>query len=216
MLLFGKIQNAKYISDMYANEYLYFKSLRDFRSKEIDPSGRFDPRELNLKNEQLTYLSVNTGFKEIELSKILSNFKGQFTENLSEPKINCCSLHTIEIEIDKSLGNIDNKVLEMGNKMLLIHDFEPFFKILDYSLEELGYTYSRKLVTYYDPKSYNGDLTLHHKDEIYRYQNEYRILIAPTDNKPIKIPLPGLKKISTVIDSNMISTIRLKTEPNKS
>ena len=32
---------------MYENEYLYFKSLKEFRSDSKDKTGRLDPKELN-------------------------------------------------------------------------------------------------------------------------------------------------------------------------
>lgn len=213
MMLLAKIQDEKYIKDMYENEYLYFKGLKDFRSSKEDPSGRLDPKELNVKNVQLTYLSINTGTKEVELSKVLSNFSGQFMEHLDDPKINCCSLYTMYIQLDSS-PNIDDKALDMGNKMLLIHDCKAFFEILDKSIESKGYEFKRGLVTYYDPKSHCGGLTLHHKDQGFSFQKEYRILIQPTNNDPVRVPLPGLKAISAVIDSKAVRTLRLTTKPN--
>ncbi|MBL7779896.1 MAG: hypothetical protein JNM22_01680, partial [Saprospiraceae bacterium] len=70
--------------------------------------------------------------------------------------------------------------------------------------------YSRKKVTYYDPNTHNGDLTLHHKDEAYSFQNEYRILISPTKNEPVKVKLAGLNKISIVIDTKDIENLRVE------
>lgn len=65
-------------------------------------------------------------------------------------------------------------------------------------------------MTYYDPKSYSGELTLHHKDESFNHQKEYRILIQPTENDPVNISLPGLKKISIVIDARSIKVLRIE------
>jgi hypothetical protein len=74
----------------------------------------------------------------------------------------------------------------------------------------MNYTFSRKKVTDYSPKIHNGEISLHHKDEKFEYQNEYRILISPTKNEPINIPLPGLKEISTVIDSSNLNKLIFK------
>lgn len=125
MTFLAKIQNEKYIQDMYENEYLYFKPLKEFRSTRNDPTGRLDPKELNLKNEPLSYLSVKIGDDEIVLSN-LPNFNAQFMEHLDDPKINCCSLYTVDVEFDGPPPSIDDRCLEMGNKMLLIYNLKAF------------------------------------------------------------------------------------------
>lgn len=210
MLILTKIHEAKFIEDMFENEYLYFKSLKDFRDDSKDLTGRLDPRELNLKNEQLITLTVQNDDKEIHLNKAFKGFNGQYIEHLSEPKINCCSMHWLEIEPGESPSTFNDKLLGMGDKALLIFDWKKFFDILDQSLENLKLEYSRKKVEYYNPKTFSGDLSLHHKNEEFNWQNEYRILIAPTDNKPINVPLKGMKKISCVIDSKDYESIRIK------
>jgi hypothetical protein len=212
MLILSKIHKAKFIEDMFENEYLYFKSLRDFRDTIKDGSGRLDPRELNLKNEQLTTLTVLKDDKEIPLHKVLKGFSGQYMEHLSEPKINCCSLHWMEIEPEQPPSTFNDKLLGMGDKALLIYDWKKFFEILDQSLENLKLKYSRKKVEYYDPKTFSGDISLHHKNEEFSWQNEYRILIAPTDNEPLNIPLTGMKEISCVIESKDFESVRIKIE----
>jgi hypothetical protein len=212
MLILSKIHKAKFIEDMFENEYLYFKSLRDFRDTIKDGSGRLDPRELNLKNEQLTTLTVLKDDKEIPLHKVLKGFSGQYMEHLSEPKINCCSLHWMEIEPEQPPSTFNDKLLGMGDKALLIYDWKKFFEILDQSLENLKLKYSRKKVEYYDPKTFSGDISLHHKNKEFSWQNEYRILIAPTDNEPLNIPLTGMKEISCVIESKDFESVRIKIE----
>ena len=210
IVILTKIHQSEYIDDMYEKEYLYFKPLIDFRSKKNDKSGRLDPKELNISNIQINNLTLTTENKKIEMHKMFKNFKGQFNEHLNDPKTNCCSLLWMELEPEKLNDSFNEKLLEFGDKALLIFDFIKFIEILDNSLEKLNYKYSRKKVDYYSPKEFNGKLSLHHKDEKYEYQNEYRILISPTDNIPINIPLPGLKKISTTIDSNDLKKLIIK------
>ena len=83
---------------MYTNEYLYFKSLKDFRSAKKDDVGRLDPRELNIKNLQLSNLVLRLkDGKEISMHE-MEQFNAQYMEHLSEPKINSCSMHWIDIE----------------------------------------------------------------------------------------------------------------------
>ncbi|QXP64854.1 MULTISPECIES: hypothetical protein [unclassified Polaribacter] len=209
-LILIKIGESKYINDMYENEYLYFKSLKEFRSNSEDQTGRLDPKELNVSNTQINNLTLTTNNKEIELHKVFKNFEGQLMKNLDNPEINCCSLNWLVLETGKKSRFFEKKLLEMGNKALLILDWKKFFEILDREIEKMNYNFSRKKVTYYSPKIHNGEISLHHKDEKFEYQNEYRILISPTKNEPINIPLPGLKEISTVIDSSNLNKLIIK------
>lgn len=210
MLILSKINKGKYIDDMYENEYLYFNSLKGFRGSDIDGSGRFDPRELNLNNEQLTTLTIVTDKEEIHFHEVFEKFSGQFMEHLSDPKINCCSLHWMEIEPEKPSSTYNEKLLDMGDKTLLILDAKRFFEILDESIEREGFKFRRRKVTYYDPKTHSGNLTLHHKDIKLSWQNEYRILIAPTQNEPIRIDLPGLREICYIIQTVDLDKFRIR------
>jgi len=103
-------------------------------------------------------------------------------------------------------------MLSMGESALIIYNVRKFYDMIDQSIKEAGYEFSRHYVTYYDPKNHDGDLTLHHKNEEYQYQNEYRILIAPTNEEGVKIPVQELQEISVVIDSETIEKLRLTPE----
>jgi len=209
LVFLAKIHKSEFILDMYEKEYLYFSVLKGFRGAK-DELGRFDPRELNVKNKQIATLAIKIEDKTYELDKMLDEFSCQLMANLEEPNINCCSLHWLEIESGKPPSTINNELLRMGDKVLLIADGVSFFKILDQSLEKYGLTYKRGRVKYYDPSIYNGELTLHQKDIKFRFQNEYRILINSPNNEPAKIYLPGLKQISYIIDSKDLSELRIE------
>jgi hypothetical protein len=210
MMILTKIQQAKYILDMHNQEYLYFKSLKDFRSNTKDTSGRLDPRELNVSNKQLKKLTIKiSASKELHLHK-MENFSAQFMEYLSDSKINCCSFHWLEIEPHNAPSTFNKKLIDLGDKALLIYNWKRFFDIIDSTLGKQKMEFSRKKVIYYNPKEFNGDLTLHHKDQEYSWQNEYRILIAPTNNMPLRIPVPGLKKISCIVDTKRLPELRIE------
>jgi hypothetical protein len=210
MLILTKIQQAKYIKDMYNQEYLYFKSLKDFRSSQKDVTGRKDPKELNLSNKQLKKLTIKIDDTKIIHLHDLKGFSGQFTEFLGDSKINCCSLHWLKIVPNQAPSTFNEKLLNLGDKSLLIYNWRKFFEIFDNSIRQMGLEFSRKKVKYYDPKVFNGNISLHHKDKEYSWQNEYRILIAPTNNEPIFVSIPGLKKISCVIDTKDLINLRIK------
>lgn len=195
---------------MFEKEYLYFNSLKDFKAKPSDNTGRQDPKELHVTNHQLKTLTIKVNDRDIHLHKLLKNFNAQANESLHDPKINCCSLHWMEIEPNEPAKTYNQLLLQLGEKTLIIYDWIKFFDLLDGSLSNMGFKFSRKKVTYYDPKIFDGEISLHHKDLKYSWQNEYRILISPTENKPLCIPLPGLKRISLVIDTKELETIRIE------
>jgi len=95
---------------------------------------------------------------------------------------------------------IDERILELGEKGLLIFNLKRFFEILDGPFENQNRTFSRKPVQYYNYETFNGELTLHHKEESLSYQKEYRILLMTEDQNPVKVQLHGLKEISKVVD----------------
>ena len=199
--IFLKIAEAKHINDMYSNEYLFFNTFSSFRAKEKDASGRQDPREANTINRQATYLEVNIpGKGTIKLSEIMTNFNAQFNEHPAEIPFNICSLYTIGINEDDSFKQIDERVLKLGDRAILIFNLKRFFEILDEQLETKGIGFSRKPVTYYGYKTFDGDLSFHHKEDSFNYQNEYRILLKTEGDAVIKIQLPGLKEISEIAE----------------
>lgn len=209
--LLVKLGEEKYIDDMYKNEYLFFNSFSSFRQSEKDPYGRNDPREANTKNKQVRYLEIitDTG-AAIKLSEISINFNSQFHESPSEVPHNICSLYTLHFNEEFKSPEIDDRILRLGNRALIIYDLDQFFDTLDNALEMQGLAFSRRSVRYYDHKTYDGNLTFHDKDSEFSYQNEYRILIKTSGKEKLSIHLPGLSTISAVIDTKLLATIEVK------
>jgi hypothetical protein len=207
---FIKIGKQEHIEDMYENEYLFFNTLRSFRATNKDETGRADPREANTLNTQLTYLEITTSKgTRLKLSEISKEFNGQYNEHPTEIPYNICSLYTLKINEDLTIQQVDDRVLNLGTRSLLIHDLQNFFKTLDNSLSNLGVEYSRRPVNYYDHRTYEGELTLHHKDKEFSFQNEYRILLQTEGTETMRIPMPGMKSFSTLGETQTLNTIKL-------
>lgn len=205
-----KIGKPSHIKDMYDNEYLFFNSLSKFRTKSKDEEGRTDPREANVLNTQINHLEITTskGIK-IKLSEISKEFNAQYNEYPTDIPYNICSLYTFELDESLEFKKIDSRILKLGKNTLLISNLQEFFKSLENSIAGLHYEFSRKPVKYYDHKSFDGKLTLHHKDEEFSYQKEYRILIDTLGTEPLKIPIPGLKKFSAIVATNQLSSLKI-------
>ncbi len=212
MSFFLKIGSTKHIVDMFQKEYLFFNTFSSFRSHNLDDlSGRFDPREANTKNTQVKYLEITTAEGvSIKLSEMSKNFNCQFNEHPTVIPYNICSLYTLSYGEDLKVQAIDLRIGHFGDKTLLMHDLGTFFKLLDMALEREQFQYSRKPVIYYDYRSFDGDLTFHHKENSFSFQNEYRILIETPGDRTIKLKIPGLRKISAVINTDQINTLELR------
>jgi hypothetical protein len=214
MTFLAKIQKTEFIEDMYMNEYIYFSVFDDFRkSINTDTSGRFDPREGNLLNKQIKYLALKVNDKRIEISRNALEFKGQYMEYLRKPRMNICSLFKLVFDDAFNLIPFSDSLEELGGKALVIFNLIKFFEILDTQLESLGYEYSRRTVTYYDSEYTDGNIDLHHKDHMYEFQQEYRILIAPAGLSGIKVPVPGLQEVSNVLNTNLLKDLKIVPIP---
>lgn len=208
-----KIGKQEHIEDMYEKEYFFFNTLRSFREPTKDKTGRADPREANTLNRQLTSLEITTtkGTK-IKLSEISKEFNGQYNEHPTEIPFNICSLYTLKTNEDLTIEQVDERVLNLGTRFLLIYNLKSFFEALDGSLSNLGIEYSRKPVNYYDHRTFDGDLTLHDKEDEFEFQNEYRILLQTDGIETMKIPIPGLKTLSFLGDTGILNDIKLNPE----
>lgn len=211
MELLLKIGDEQFINDMYDNEYMYFNNLSAFRNKEKDKSGRLDPREANINLIQGNWVKITLpDGREIEFNKENNQLNCQVNEFHTTIPGNICCLYRLEIDENYKSKTLNSRISELGNKAILILDKVKFFQILDKSIENLGYGYTRKKVEYYNPKTFNGELSFHHKDKAFAFQNEYRVLIKSNGKKPIHVLMKGLKDISCILNVEHINNLRLE------
>ncbi len=212
--IIAKIQNGRYIQDMYAKEYLYFRFQKHFKEGPKDPIGRNDPRDGNLFTEQVNWMELQfpTGVK-MKFVRGSNMGHADFSEHLQDPKVNICCLTIIPLSEELRPTGISERLPELGDSAILIYDTERFYDTIEKSLSEMGFTYEMKPVKYYNHKEHNGDLTFFDKDIEFSYQNEYRILIWPNPAGDLKIPVPGLKEMSVVIESTKIPDLSIEFVP---
>lgn len=207
--LMAKIGKEEHIIDMYSKEYIYFSQLKRFRGHDSSRGGRLDPRELNVSSKQLNYLTISTpSGKDIHLHKALKAFSAQLNNNLVDPDILCCSMHLMQLEPHIPYTKYDNRLEQLGSSALLIYDVKRFLSELDKALQDMKLEHSRKMVTYYSPKTYTGELSLHHKDEAFKYLNEYRILAYPSCEDYLKLNIQSLQKMSVLIPTTELDRIK--------
>lgn len=77
----------------------------------------------------------------------------------------------------------DPKIQELGNYALIITDCKQFFERMEKATARFKLT--RKAVLYYDKSTSYKNLTIFHKSDFYKHQNEYRFHFNTSENKPI-------------------------------
>ena len=176
----------------------------------LNPAINFLP-DGNLFTEQVAWMELQ--FPSAEKIKFVRQSKmghAHFYEHLQDPKVNICCLTIIPLSEELRPTAISERLPELGDSAILIYDTERFYDTIEKSLSELGFTYEMKPVKYYNHKEHNGDLTFFDKDIDFSYQNEYRILIWPNPEGDLKIPVPGLKKMSVVVESIKIPELKIE------
>ena len=212
IVAFLKFGKAEYIEDCCNSDYLYFDCLKNFRSNNRDSSFIFDPREGNIHQDQMNYLKLKIKDKTYRLNE-LKDFNAQYQEFPNVIPGNICSLYSLKFEEQETERAyiIDERMFRINGKVLVIYNTPKFYKDLDSAINKMNLGYTRKEVVYYDRKTYNGELTFHHKDSSFSFQNEYRILIKSDGKSIIRLKLPSMKEYSKVItndESKMIKVAR--------
>lgn len=96
----------------------------------------------------------------------------------------------------------------LGRHLILFRDISATLERFDKSIEKMKYTFSRKLVKYYDENTsphplskeeYEANPTkaLFYKSRFFEHQKEYRIVITKLLDNDIIVPLDGIKDIAT-------------------
>ncbi|WP_026956635.1 hypothetical protein [Algoriphagus vanfongensis] len=212
LLGFVKFGAEGNINDSYEKEYLYFSPLRSFRSCKKDQFGRYDPREGNHRIKQGKKFTVIIDGVEVPFHEIFDNFHVQYQEYQDPIPFNICSLYNLDSDKLGVSFDVDERMFCESPKALIIYNCHKFFQTLDKSLEEMEVAFSRRSVEYYEHNHFDGDLTLFHKDAFFKYQKEYRILLSTSGAESLKVPLPGLKDISIVVDSVQIPRLKFRQE----
>ncbi|MDG2449534.1 MAG: hypothetical protein P8M34_07840 [Saprospiraceae bacterium] len=189
-----KFAQGKYAKDMYENEYLYFSNLNRFRNGPRTLDGRNDPREGNMemwKNRKVELklkdrVIAHSGSGNLELFD--SSFKNK-----------CCSLYKWTYDEHLNLSHFDERIRYKGSKAIVIHDWMKFLEVFDERFELK--VNSRHSIKYYDPDTYEGKLSLFCKDDYFQFENEYRIIYHSLFKGPLRLKIPGLKKMAFLIDT---------------
>lgn len=204
LLKFGKENN---IYDMYNNGTIFMNTIEYFRKTE-DNNLRGDKYEgvSKIKNTGKSKVimigadDVNKG-KKIELDVLNIHIK----EGYSQIAGNIYSLYSIslsKIKDNPSIWTIDNKINDFGTHCLLIkgkEDIEIFLSKIGEELSKQNVSYETDIVSYYDTKLVNKDITLFEKPMEFEWQKEFRIYAKRNSIEPLKLNIGNMEKYSQIL-----------------
>ena len=203
LLKFGSEEN---ILSSFENEYLFFNNQGKFRQEDEDNTGINDPKEGNLDNIQIKELTIYPDSKTpIQFHEVFNGFNSQKTSWPNEISDLICSLYKLTLHGGMIKNKIDEKMINFKPSILVIYDIRAFMSFLSQS--ELKYGTMYGTMKYYDPKTYDGNLSRLHKDIKLSWQNEYRLIINNPNLKEMKLPVPNLKKMSHIFETSKFKEI---------
>jgi len=209
LFFFIKLGSAKNIDKLQSAGELYLNTIEYFRDIE-KASERQDKHEGISEIKQIDWmrLEVESG-KYLEMSKEKGNLlSGQFRSGSKDHIGNIYCMTALTDQLALTANKLDPRMIEFGEKMLIITDTDKFLKRLSHALERTKLNCRYGFVEYYDESEYSGELSILNKPIRFKHQNEWRIHIETEENEPYKLYLGNLEDISTVLDSNSINTLR--------
>lgn len=103
----------------------------------------------------------------------------------------------------------------LGRHLILFRDVSATLERFDKSIEQMNYTFSRKLVQYYDEKTSPHPLSeedyevnpikaLFYKSKFFEHQKEFRIVITKPQDNDVTVPLGDIRDIA--VDYGLVET----------
>ncbi len=201
--LIVKFSKGEYLRELqqgklYLNPWSYFKNCEDHTERKDENEGLhylIQPKETEVTIDGHTF-SPEGGFLGGSIEFPDDNIKNKIFSA-------CVIMRGEAVREDWKI--FDDKVKDFGDSFIVIRDVKEFFKRLKDSLIKLqnegiieGFGYG--LVTYYDEKSYDGEIGPFKKTIKFAHQKEWRLVVRTADsgNKPFELLIGSIEDISTI------------------
>lgn len=199
---FLKFGQTEHLEQLLTKGRIYINNAHFFKKE--SSHGRFD-----IAKGRQTIIHVKDTILEVKASeekewKKLKVKTGLFENyvNIDRVFIYClfCILSTETKEMPRF--ELTNDIKEMGESYLLIKNAKEFMHRVVVGLKQNNYQYQYDVVNYYDPKLDYQKLGLFHKQEKFKYQKEFRILIESEPTEHIQFDIGNLEDISEICPVN--------------
>lgn len=196
LLKFGQREHLEELRNgcLYMNSQYYFSKL------ELDPVRAdsyegaeqiYQPRDVkqiiikNEKNGSVTVIKKN-------------HLKGPIMMNLGKyPPCNIFSMYAInKIETNHI---VDERNYKFGNSFVVFLNTQEIIDLFCYTAHKFHLHYELCPVEYYDTENHTGYVGPFRKPNIFSYQNEFRFIVRPGNNDPIRLNIGNIKAITSEI-----------------
>lgn len=215
LLKFGKFEH---LNQLLSFGRIYVKHAEFFR-QDI-PHDRFDKTEGKLSIEHIanTFIEMRpSGTTEWKKLKVKT---GVFEQSLKLDNCYIYSLFSIlELETRQNeFFEFSDEIKKMGDSYLIINNPREFMNRFLTTLDQSGYCYRHGIIEYYDPSENHKKLGLFRKQNNYKYQKEYRIVIElnPENNTQlpdhIKVDIGNLEDIAEICSIDQYKGLQFRWE----
>lgn len=183
---FDKVEHA----EEFLSGKIRMMSLEYYRKKEADGNGRKDKYEGAQKLWQGEHTKVKIGDIEISGKDGLLSIVLRSNEHEQDTKICCCTL----LDINESGINIES--IKKFNLPYCIIFTNPDEFLLKYKKAAQGLNWRTGKVSFFDDKTYNGDLNEFMKSKSFEWQNEFRLALTKNENNPFYLEIGDIHSIA--------------------
>ena len=207
-----KIGKAEYQQALYEKGQIYMQTAQYFKSLE-DNEGRGDKLEGAIKVEQLTWLKMLTGDRELEIKKSNGTMiRGNVITDDLNFKCNIYSLIGLTEDDINIETPIDLTNSSLGDYFILIFNVREFNKRIKEKLDEMKLKISWGLVNYYDEYQHEGKLDIFMKSAKFKSQKEIRYVAFRDENEPLIFEIGNISDIAIKCSIDKLRSIKLINE----
>jgi|WetSurMetagenome_2_1015567.scaffolds.fasta_scaffold01252_8 hypothetical protein len=197
LIKFGK---KEHIQEFRNNGLLYMNTLATFTQLESD-MARGDCFEgsttiIQPKDAEIVFDASKIGFGKFTVNPLELTGPVRIALN-STASCNIFSMFAITKPTDEKL--VDSKNLQFGDSCVLILNPAEFMKRVFQAAKADSLSPTCAPVEYYDANEFSGETGRFRKRSIFAYQNEYRIVVEPGSDTPIKLFVGSLIDITSDI-----------------
>lgn len=207
---FGQFDHIKTFQEkgkIYMNTVKYFKKLED-------DCQRKDKYEGIEKLDQINWIKIkideNTYIESSKKNNTL--ISGQYHRESNSHLGNLFCLTAITDQLIEKSNKLSSELKKFGDTMLIIFDTTSFLTRLKKKLEEINLNYSYGLVTYYDRKTFSGELNIFHKSIDFEHQSEWRLNIETIKEEPFEFEIGNIEDISLLLSGIKLDDLRFEFE----
>ena len=207
-----KIGKSEYQQALFEKGQIYMQTAQYFKTLE-DDEGRGDKLEGAIKVEQLTWLKMLTGDRELEIKKSNGTMiRGNVITDDLNFKCNIYSLIGLTEDDINIETPIDLTNSSLGDYFILIFNVREFNKRIKEKLDEMKLKNSWGLVNYYDEYQHEGKLDIFMKSAKFKSQKEIRYVAFRDENEPLIFEIGNISDIAIKCSIDKLRSIKLINE----